>query len=257
MVAGMSGLPLSIRVALWGTDAWTHGRDARDALERAHEGLVTDVAGEVLETLEQWHAAGERVLLVALPRPGALQGMPSVSPDARGVALDVGECVIAPTVGGLLVPVVSGFGPAGDEGRLVTWTAYEAAPVSRHTIEALDPRELTRDLAEAVRAATEELEAAGGLPWHPREATPHPSPPGRALPPSMTPRELLLLDRACAVLDLAEAGLAAELHQPALDAGSSQRRQLALRTLATRAAHVLAGAANVAALAQGCSSTER
>lgn len=257
MVAGMSGLPLSIRVATWVVDAWMHGRDLADAVGGAHSGTVSDLAGELEGTLTQWRRAGERLLLVALPRPGALQGMPAISPVARGAALEAGECVIAPTVGGLLVPVISSFGPAGDEGRLVSWTAYEAAPVARHTVEALDARELTRDLSEAVRAATEELESAGGLPWHPREATPQPSPPGRALPQGMPSRELMLLDRACAVLDLAEAGLAAELHQPALDAGTSQRRQLALRNLAARAAQALAGAANVSAAVQARSSTER
>lgn len=249
----MSTLPLAVRVALWAGAAVRTGLD--DSWLAHAQPEADAVAGELAQTLAAWQAAGEQALWVALPRPGGLLGMPPTSPEARAAAVAAGQCVVAPTVGGLLVPHLSGFGPEGDRGTLVTWTAYPADPLPRHVVEATDAAEAGRVLTEAVRTATLALEAAGGLPWRPIAAVAPEGGPG--LPRGLSGRALVVLDRAAAVAGLARAGLAAEDEGPALDAVTSGRRRLVLRELLGAAEDALAVAACACALGQARSSTER
>src|SRR6478672_9768345 len=163
----MPELPASVRLSLWTTHAWATGSPLEGAIARALPD-IDHVAGD-LDRLGLWHDLGERALLVALPAPGDLVGMPGASVDAQGAAAAGGECVFVPGLGGLLVPTISTYG-AGTEGGLdvgtrVDWTAYDADPVPRHRVEALEASQLERHLRDEIRAATEAIDAIGGQPF--------------------------------------------------------------------------------------------
>lgn len=242
----MTALPLSARAAIWASAVLAGRVEVEHARSRAHAG-VTDVVGTLPEP-GSWPPAGERVVLVALPRPGSFSGMPRAPRLSLAAALDAGECLVAPTVGGLLVPQLRSFGPPGDEGRLLTWTAHPADPIPRHTVEALDLRELGRALAEALLEATSALEAAGGIPWRAWEAHPRPDAQEAILPDGLPARGLALLVQAATVHALALDGLELEQLGPALDAGTSTARSGALRRLLDVADDALVGATNVCAM---------
>ena len=80
----MPELPASVRLALWTTAAWNGGPSLEKALAAALPD-VDHVAGD-LGRLDLWHDLGERALLVALPAPGDLAGVPSARPEAQGAA---------------------------------------------------------------------------------------------------------------------------------------------------------------------------
>jgi len=166
----MPELPASVRLSLWTTQAWASGSPLEAAIGRALPD-VDHVAGD-LDRLTLWRELGEQALLVALPAAGDLGGVPAASAQARGAAASHGECVFVPGLGGMLVPAVSTFGggregTAGglDVGTRVDWTAYDADPVPRHRVEALDASQLERHLREELVVATEALSAAGGQPF--------------------------------------------------------------------------------------------
>jgi hypothetical protein len=245
----MPALPLSVRFALWATVSVRGDLDPDDAVASAHVD-VDDVSGEPAGRLELWRDFGESAVLVALPRPGDLTGMPVAGPDGAGAAADAGECVFVPGMGGLLVPTISAFGPEGDEGTAVDWGAYDSEPVPRHRLEALSLRELDHELAEAVRDGSATLEAVDGLPWsaQPREHT------ERRLemrtwgvPPETSPRALRVMLTAARVAIIVDEGLRLAA-TPSLDVHSSGRREAGLRSLQSVADRALAGASNLAAM---------
>ncbi len=122
-----------------------------------------------LDRLSLWRDLGEQALLVALPAPGDLAGLPRASADALGAAAAGGEAVFVPALGGMLVPSISAFGDHVrgdlDVGTRVDWTAYDSSPVPRHRVEALEASQLERHLREELRSATEHLDALGGQPF--------------------------------------------------------------------------------------------
>lgn len=243
----MTALPLCVRAALWTTAALAGRVPRPDAQTRAHAG-VTDVVGP-LPGSARWPDPGEELVVVALPRPGSFSGMPRAGKAALAAALDAGECLVAPTVGGLLVPRIETFGPAGDQGRLLTWTAYEAAPVARHQLEQVELRGLARQLTDAVAQATRALTSVGGTPWQPSEPLGGPADPGAAiLPRGVGERALRLLTQAATVHSLALQGWELEQALPALDAVTSQRRAAVLRELAECADATLVGVTAVASM---------
>ncbi len=242
----MLDLPLSVRAALWLTAALA-GRTDPSTAHRAIRRGVTDSAG-TQPGPGSWPADGERVVLPALPRPGAPAGMPPAPAAALAAAVAAGECLVAATTGGLLVPEVTPFGPAGDRGLLVDWRVHPADPVPPHRLEAIDAADLARRLADAVRAATGRLEAAGGIPW--RAPGPARGDGGSAvLPTGLPARPLHLLLRAADLRSVARAGLEHEEQGAALDAGTSVARAAALRTLLGTVDDVLADTTAVLALA--------
>lgn len=245
----MPALPLSVRFALWATVAVRGELDPDDAVVAAHPD-VDHVTGEPARRLELWRDFGESAVLVALPRPGDLTGMPRAGSDGSGAAADSGECVFVPGMGGLLVPTVTSFGPAGDEGTAVDWAAYDSEPVPRHRVEALSLRELDHELAEAVRDGSATLEAVDGLPWtpQPREHTERRLDMRTwAVPPATSPRALRVMLMASRVAIIVDEGLRLAA-TPALDVHSSGRREVGLRSLQSVADRVLAGATNLAAM---------
>ena len=159
----MADLPVSVRMCLWVTRAWTSGHALADAVAAAHPD-IGEVAGDV-GRLALWHDLGEEAVLVALPAPGDAYGMPISAPESLAAAVAAGECLVAPALGGVLVPTVDEYGPETDRGSRVTWTAYDADPIRHHQIEALELRTSTQELAEAVTVAIDGLGRLGGEPF--------------------------------------------------------------------------------------------
>ncbi len=211
---------------------------------------IDHVAGD-LDRLTLWHELGERALLVALPAPGDLLGMPGSSLEAAGAAAQRGECVFVPGVGGMLVPSMStyGAGPSGglDVGTRVDWTAYDADPVPRHRVEALEPSQLERDLREEVRVATQSLEAVGGQPFAAAAARElaDAAMGGRwGLPPGLPARAARVIALAGTISQVVDVAL--EAGDGALTAAGASARLSLLGRLQRAADRVLADATNSA-----------
>jgi hypothetical protein len=238
----MPELPVSVRLALWVTAAWAGGSDLAQAVARAHPD-ADDVGGD-LARIPLWGELGEGALLVALPAPGDAAGMPATSPDALAAATAAGECVLAPSLGGVLVPQVDGYGPSADRGLRVRWTAYDAAPVPRHLVEAVDVREAARGLARAVVEATEALERLGGEPFDPAARAAAADHREWALPPGVAGPVGATIRSAAAIAGAAETGL----HVPpgAVATITLEGRERVLRRLRRDAERALAAATNAA-----------
>jgi hypothetical protein len=260
-----------VRLALWVTHAWTDGAGRGSLLEQTLARALPDaeyVAGDV-QRLDLWHELGESALLVALPAPGDLRGMPSAGPDAVGAAAAAGECVYVPGLGGMLVPTVTTFGaesagaesagaPSGpaarrrslDVGTRVDWTAYDSDPVPRHRVEALDAGQLERSLRELVAEATAGLERVGGRPFAHRmgRELADAAAGGRwALPPGLPPRADRVIRLAGTVS--AVAGVALETPDDSLSVTTSTQRRQVLQRLRRGSERALADAASAACAA--------
>ncbi len=237
-------LPLSVRAALALTSAVARGDDAEAALHAVscgHDAFVVDAP------LDDWVRAGESLFLAALPRPGSLAGMPVAASDAMSVAVAAGECVVAATVGGLLVPSVTAYGPPGDRGLMLTWSGYAAEPVAAHRLSMITVGDAERDLRGALQAAAAELDGGSWPLGRPAAAD-----RGRAappLPPGIPARVVRLMHTAADTLELASAAISGDgqLHG-ALDAHTGARRAGALTQLARAAAEALTAAATIAAM---------
>ena len=253
----MPALPLSVRFALWATaalhDGSVHPDGTGTAVERAVLGAHPDVdhvTGEPGPRLELWRDFGESAVLVALPRPGDLTGMPRCSLEASGAAAVAGECVFVAGMGGLLVPTMSTFGPADDEGTAAQWTAYDSEPVPRYQLEALSLRDLERELTQSVQDGAGALEAVEGRPWSsaPRETTERRlGSRTYGVPEGTSPRALRAMLSAARVSVIVDEGLRLAA-TPSLDLYSSGRREVGLRSLQSVADRVLAGATNLAVM---------
>ena len=245
----MPELPASVRLALWTTAAWADGGDPRRALAAALPD-VDHVAGD-LGRLDLWRDLGEGALLVALPAPGDLAGVPGAPAEAQGAAAEAGECVFVPGVGGMLVPTVAVFGPTSgsrlDTGTRVDWRAFDADPVPRHRVEALEPSQLERHLRHELLDATEALEKVGGQPFAgaaAREFADAALGAEWGLPtalPARAQKVIVLAGTLGQVVDIALAG-----PDDALDATTSSTRRYLLQRLQRAADRALADAANAA-----------
>jgi hypothetical protein len=267
-------LPASVRLALWTTLAWNGGAPLEAAIEAALPD-VDHVAGD-LGRLQLWRDLGERALLVALPAPGDLTGVPGARTEAHGAAAEAGECVFVPGVGGLLVPTVATFGSALgpspgnpspgssspgssspgnpspdtsslDTGIRVDWTAYDADPVPRHRVEALEPSQLERHLRLELLEVTESLDRVGGQPFAADAARElaDASLGGRwGLPDGLPPRAQRVIALAGTVGQIVDAGLGGP--DDALSTTTSQARRSLLQRLQRAADRALADATNAA-----------
>lgn len=253
----MPELPASVRLALWTTVAWNGGSPLESAIEAALPD-VDHVDGD-LGRLELWRDLGERALLVALPAPGDLTGVPGTRADAQGAAAEAGECVFVPGVGGLLVPTVATFGSAVgrsvdgsslDTGTRVDWKAYDADPVPRHKVEALEPSQLERHLRLELLEVTEGLDRVGGRPFAAdaaRELADAALGGRWGLPDGVPPRALRVIALAGTVGQIVDAGLGGP--DDALSTATSQARRSLLQRLQRAADRALADATNAACAA--------
>lgn len=246
----MSELPGSVRLALWVTAAWNDKVSLRAALARSFPD-VDHVAGD-LGRLDVWRDLGERALFVALPRPGDVSRMPLCSLPAAALATEAGECVFVPSVGGLLVPRLTEFGPSGDTGWRVDWTALDAQPVPRHRLEMIDLRDVERTLVTRLREHTDAFERVGGRPWGTSaraEAETALDTRPWGLPDDTPAKALRVMSVAATAAVLAErARRLTSLGSDGLDLGTSARRESLVRSLAADADDALADAANVAVM---------
>lgn len=240
----MAELPASVRVALWVTHAWSGGTSPTEALHRALPDI--DHTEGLLEQVRLWRDLGEAALLVALPGPGDVAGLPRCGPVATDAAVEAGEALFVPGLGGLLVPEHSTFGSAGAEGHRLDWVAHDADPVPPHRIEALDHAQLERHLRRRMLAAVDELDAIGGHPWGEdlaRDLLDDRLGADWALPAPLTGRARTVIGLAATISLAASLGLEAS---GTLTAAHEQSRSAALRTLRRDAERTLADATNAA-----------
>lgn len=239
---------MSVRLALWVTAASAGHLPLEEALVRAHPDL-DHVAGD-LDRLTLWGDLGERAVLVALPRPGNLSGMPRGSPELIAAATDAGECVYVPSLGGALVPTLEHFGPAGDEGTQVTWTAYDCEPVPTHVLEALSLNEIELRLRQDVLEATARIDALDTKPWNATLRSLADDFPAGAwgLPAGLPRRAGRIISTAAQIGVVTDLGLSIHAEAQVLTSQLTEQRHRLLTDLAAIADTAMAAAATVAAL---------
>jgi hypothetical protein len=244
----MSVLPVSVRLALWATAAYAGRVPLEEVVGRAHPDLV-HVAGD-LNRLSVWRDLGERAVLVALPRPGKLSGMPRGSAELIAAATVAGECVYVPGVGGALVPTIESFGPPGDESTKVTWTAYDADPVPTHVLEALSLGEIEMRFRQDLLEATARIDALDTKPWNAGLRSLADDLPGGAwgLPPGLPRRAFGVMATAAQIGVATELGLTIRAESQVLTSQLTEQRRRLLTDLGSIADTAMAAAATVAAL---------
>ena len=240
----MSAPGLAITFALRVTAAWQGGPPLGEAIRRAHRG-VDEVFGadKFLDFIEP---VDRTALFITLPRPGHPSLVARDLPGAGVTQLgDAGEGVFT-LAGRVGIPEVSTFGSALEPGLRVDWHSYAGAPVALTRLEALHTRELRRELASAMAAATDALASIGAMPC--ASITASSSPRRLDLPPGIGPTTVAVLELAANAAEAARVGLTDLAATWVSTAGDTMARELALRELLVRAESVLEGAANCAVL---------
>jgi hypothetical protein len=245
----MSVLPVCLRLSLWATAAYAGQLSVDEAVARAHPDL-DHVSGDV-DRLSLWRDLGERAVLVALPRPGNLSGMPRGSAELIAAATAAGECVYVPSIGAALVPTIEYFGPAGDQGMGVAWSAYDCDPVPVHALEALSLSEIDQRFRQELVDQTRALEDLDAKPWagNPFRSMADELSLGQwGLPAGMPQRAIKIITLAASVAIATELGLSDEAQSQVLTGPVEQRRHTVLTHLDASADTAMAAAATVAAL---------
>jgi hypothetical protein len=238
----MPELPASVRVALWVTHAWSVGSSPARAVERALPDV--DHTEGLVEQVGLWHDLGEGALLVALPGPGDLAGLPRCGPVAADAATVAGEALYVAGIGGMLVPTVSTYGSAGARGLRIDWMAHDADPVPPHRVEALELSQLERHLRRQLLESVTELDEIGGTPWSDdlsRDLVDERLGTDWALPDALPDRARRVIGLAGTVAVATELGLQAS---GAVTAAHDNARSAALRRLARECERTLADATN-------------
>ena len=242
-------LPACVRLSLWATAAFAGRMTIEEAVNRAHPDL-DHVTGD-LDRLSLWHGLGERAVLVALPRPGNLTGMPRGCADLVAAATAAGECVYVPAIGGALVPTIEHFGPSGDEGTQVTWSVYDCDPVPTHTLEALSLSEIELSFRQDLMEHTRAIEALDAGPWEGsafRSMADERSTGRWGLPDGLPARATRIITMAALVGVAAEIGLSGPAQSQVLTGTLTEQRRVLLNHLDVMADRAMAAAATVAAL---------
>jgi len=245
----MSVLPLCVRLSLWVTAAYAGQLTVGAAVRRAHPDL-DHVTGD-LGRLSLWRDLGEGVVLVALPRPGNLAGMPRGSADLVAAATEAGECVYVPGLGGALVPTIEHFGPADDQGTRVTWSAYDCDPVAVHTLEALSLSEIEQAFRQDLMEHTRAIEALDARPWASsalRSIADELTVSQWGLPAGLPTRATRIITMAATVAAATELGLSDQAQSQVLTGTAAGQRARVLTALDASADSAMAAAARVAAL---------
>jgi hypothetical protein len=247
----MPVLPVSVRLCLWATEAYAGRLSLEEAVTAAHPDL-DQVAGD-LGHLALWRGLGERAVLVALPRPGNLSGMPRGSAELVAAATEAGECVYVPAIGGALVPTIEEFGRADDMGARVSWTAYDCDPVPAHALDGLSLSEIERGFRHELAEHTAAIEALDATPWSgsPFRSMADGLTIGQwGLPEGLPPRATTIITMAALVGIATGLGLSDQAQSQVLTGMVAQKRRMALTSLDASADTAMAAAATVAALSK-------
>jgi hypothetical protein len=245
----MSVLPVCVRLALWATASYAGQLTVEAAVERAHPDL--DLFGGDLDRLSLWRELGERAVLVALPRPGDLSGMPRGSADLFAAATEAGECLYVPGIGAALVPTIEHFGPADDQGTRVTWSAYDCDPVPVHTLEALSLSEIEWGFRQELTRRTQAIEALDASQWagSPFRAMADELSTGQwGLPSGLPSRATHIITMAAMIGVATDLGLSDQAQSQVLTGTVAEQRRRQLNGLDASADIAMAAAATVAAL---------
>ena len=155
-----------------------------------------------------------------------------------------------PGIGGPSSPPSTSFGPEGDEGTQVTWTAYDAEPVPVHTLEALSLNEVDLRFRQELAEQTRQIAALDAQPWAGSPARgmvdDYVNAKGWGLPDGLPQRALRVMSTA-SVISLGT-GLGLQLPSPALTSDTDERRRVLLASLLATADRAVATAATVSAL---------
>lgn len=245
----MSVLPVSVRLCLWATAAYAGRLPVKEAITRAHPDL--DHVGGDLGHLALWLGLGERAVLVALPRPGDLSGMPRGSADLVAAATEAGECVYVPGIGGALVPTIGHFGPGDDQGTSVSWTAYDCDPVPAHALDGLSLSEIERGFRHELEEHTSAIEALDAEAWSgsPFRSMADGLSLGQwGLPDGLPPRATTIITMAALVSVATGLGLSDMAQSQVLTGAVAEKRRVALTRLDGSADTAMAAAATIGAL---------
>jgi hypothetical protein len=245
----VSVLPVSVRLCLWATTAYSGRMTVKEAVSRTHPD-IDHVSGDI-DRLCLWQDLGERAVLVALPRPGNLTGMPRGSAGLIAAAADAGECVYVPGIGAALVPTIETFGPAGDQGTQVTWSVHNCEPVATHALDALSLSEIEQGFRMDLLEHTRLIEDLDVRPWASspmRSVADEMSNMQWGLPNRLPPRAVKIITMAATVGLAATLGLSDEAQSQVLTSGLAEQRRKVLTHLEASADSAMAAAANVAAM---------
>jgi hypothetical protein len=209
------------RLVAWG-NAWIGGHTSLDtAAERIQEDgdephRASGVPGEdgqigltvALGRLRQAGAVGFRL---ALPRTGDPLGLCGPV-EFNQAAMAAGEAVLVAGAPFGLIPSITPYGPESDRGHMVLWQVFAVDPTTVPDVPTLSEAE--RELASAMREATEELVRLDVARWRPEVAETleairgHGRTPEAVLAPGYPPRAIKVLTQAqrlAAIADLASA----------------------------------------------------
>lgn len=243
----MPELPASVRVALWASAALNGHGDLDSVAVKALPDM-DDVTG-LSRCITLWRDVGERVVLVALPRPGHLAGMPSGPVEMTAAAHKVHEVVFVPGLGGALVPDISDYGPAGDRGWRADWTAYPSDPMPQHVVQAMSVADVELRLRTSLAELTSHLEMTPGSTMAGAAAEVFARRRVSAswgMPDGLPSRCGRVIALAGSVITLSDIGLQDAMQS--VSSASTQSREVLLRRMHDEAAAALAVATNVAAM---------
>jgi hypothetical protein len=177
--------------------------------------------------------------------------MPRGSAELIAAATDAGECVYVPGIGGALVPTIEHFGPDGDQGTQVTWTAYDSDPVPTHALEALSLNEIELGFRRELTDRTRAIEALDATPWAGspfRAMADERSISQWGLPDGLPLRATNIITMAALVGVATELGLSVQAQSQVLTGAVAEQRRMLLADLDAVADTAMAAAATVAAL---------
>ncbi|MGB3259142.1 MAG: hypothetical protein WBG89_01235 [Ornithinimicrobium sp.] len=243
----MPELPASVRVALWASAAFNGQADLEGAAAHALSDL-DDISG-LTPTLRLWRDVGERVVLVALPRPGHLGGMPSGPIEMTAAAQEAQEMVFVPGLGGASIPQIHEYGPEDDLGWRASWTPFPSDPMPQHVVAGMSVADVELRLRTTLAELTAHLEMKPGSPMAGAAAEVFARRRVSAswgMPNGMPTRAARVIELAGSVITLSDIGLHDSMQS--VDSSSTQGRERVLRELHDEAAGALTVATNVAAM---------
>lgn len=220
MSANPLALPRSVHLAAWlphvrGSESIVgHAVAGVQGEDEPHTVRAADADGPEMpltDLVRTWGRSGVSAVAV-LPAPGDVTGVPA---EVSAAAVDAGECVLVATPEGdfAAVPEVTAFGSAVEPGHLVEWRTTRVSPWALGVLASVGSlADAERDLREALRTATEALDALDVARWRDDAADALASlraePAPGALPRDLEPRRarvLALAARLRVVVDLATA----------------------------------------------------